>query len=214
MKRNNNSKFQRFVAMILSMSMLLSMPTVVSAAEVVDESNIISDLTPISETSVSREEALKILGMTEEEVGDATIYVMDVPITISSNSSAKSTIVVNSGVCWNIGEVTFTGDYNGSTLIAFNASRASFGVAWKWLNPNDRNRVILDVTLGNFYADKEITARGSTGWGDGEECFLSSGWCDISRNRTYSFEYRPSYVYWSEPFPPIQIWARVSVVAE
>lgn len=210
MRKNIYSKIRRFMALIISMSMLLSMTTVASATEITDDNSNISELIPIAETSVSREEALETLGMTDEELGDAGLYVMDVPLR---SYILNGTLVLESGNIEDIGETTFTGSYNGGTLMAFQASKVKFGVVWKWLNPDSRNKVIFDITLGNSYSAYEISISDSSGWGDGGTQSIQTDWCTISKDYTYHFRYRPRYSYTVESFPPIQIWAHVIVAA-
>jgi hypothetical protein len=96
-------------------------------------------------------------------------------------------------------------------LLAFNnATKAKFGITWRWLNPQSRTNAILTVMLANGLGNSVIQASGGTGYGDGGTNSFSSDWEAVSSYYTYHFEYSTRFGYWEERFPTIQ--AQVAVV--
>lgn len=204
---------KRIIAMIMSLVLCLSLNTV-AFATTEGENNATTnsnyEVRPISEVEdFSREDALELLGITEEELGDGDLYVLDAVVTPKSG-----TIIVNSGDVFALPEFTFTGSNEGSTLLAFDtADRMKFGAAWKWLNPNSRTTAQLKVTMSAMLGAYTYTAMDSSGYGDGDENSFTTDWINVSSAYSYHFEYETSHGYYVESFPPCQIWIRMVIGA-
>ena len=214
MKQSMIANFRRIVAILMSMVMCLLFTTEAFAEEanaVVDETTTKLEL--ISEnSSITREEALNILGITEDELGNGNLYVMDVPVSLDSENK---TVIMSQGQVEDLGSINFEGDATGGTLIAFetDTSQARFAVVSKWLNPDSRSDVILDVTLVNGTWSEWHTTSSASGFGDGSVKTKYSEWFPISSDYTYHFEYDARLGYWVEPIPVPQITAHVVIAA-
>lgn len=216
MKKYIHTGIRRFVAMLIATAMMFTSSAVAFATEVNDINDInninepSTELKPISECSeITREEALKILELTEEELGDAELFVSYQKVSITSEDA---TIVLQPGEGADLGSITFTGSSSGSTILAFNAKQAKFGIAWQWLNPTENNAILyVDLLCG--WREGEIFAFGGSGWGNGGVNTFSSDWGNVSPDYAYHFVYRTRYSYTVESFPPIQAWVAVIVAA-
>lgn len=212
MKKNICMKIMRLLVVLSVLVMNLSFSTVASATEKSHIDNQIASFEPISENSeINREEALEILGMTEEELGTAQLYVAYMPVTINST---KSTKVLSAGDVVALGQFSFTGSNVGSTLLAFNnATQAKFGVKWKWDNPQSRTNAILTVKLTNGLGNSFIQGSGATGYGDGEYHSFNSDMGSVSSAYSYHFVYETRFGYWEESFPTIKATVAVVIAA-
>lgn len=207
-----NMSIIRAFSMFITIIMIFSFSSVAFASEPLEDSQV-TVLEPNSDSTVTLEEALDLLGTTEEASKNSTIYVYDIPITVDGTNRASTRILTPSDNAILVGEFSFTNKNVGSFLVAFrNASKAQFGVGWKWLNPDDRTTVVLQTVLTNSEGDSRIEDRAQSGFGDGNYNKTFSEVGQISSNYTYHFEYGAYYGYWAgEDFPPIQIRARVAI---
>lgn len=213
MRKDIRMKIMSLVVVLSVFVMSLSFSTVASATECDRIDNKTVSFEPISENSeINREEALEMLGMTEEELGDAELYVANIPVTINS---ARSTKVLSAGDVLALGQFSFTGSNVGSTLLSFNnATQAKFAVKWKWNNPQSRTNAILTVKLTNGLGNSFIQGSGATGYGDGDYHTFSSDMGSVSSSYTYHFVYETRFGYWVESFPAIQATVSVVIAAQ
>lgn len=164
----------------------------------------------LSDTDMTREEALAILGLTEEEFGDGELYVMTQDVTLSE-ASTRGTITLGSGDNHAFPWFTFTNGNVGSNWMAFTSDKAVYGANWSWQNPTDRNEVILKMSLVDSWGLPVDSFDSYSGWGSGDIVTAHSDLVDVSSSTAYHLTYETRYCYYVEQFPDIVIRIRVVV---
>lgn len=210
MKKRNQIK--RSVAVLMVVAMCLCFNNVAFAAETSDTNEQVVVVEPNSgDNGATLEEALEILGITEEEADGSNIYVFDVPV--SATSTNGTWVLTPDDYAQLVGEFSFTGSNTGSTLLAFkNAKTAQFGLRWRWLNPDERTCIIFVTRLHHPLETTYFEARGGTGFGDGSYHYTYSEKEAISSDYTYHFEYFGYFGYWAgEDFETPRFEVRVAI---
>lgn len=159
------------------------------------------------ESSITREEALKNLGMTEEEAKDGTIYVKEEIVTPAA--SARSKVVLAHNTSHKFDPFSFSsGHHTGGNLMAFNTGLAHFNVTWYWLNPIQRSHAILIVDLcdGNGTSVGSVTS--GSNWGSSAKNSATSDTFRVSRSKSYHFKYETRLGYYEPGFA----WPNVKVI--
>lgn len=209
MKKKNQIK--RSVAVFIAMAMCLSFNNIVFAAETSDTNEQVVVVEPsLGENGATIEEALEILGITEEEAEGSTIYVYDVPLT----ATAKGQMIISpDDYAQLVGEFSFSGQNVGSTLIAFkNAKTMQYGVRWRWLNPDTRTCAVFRVRLTNNM--QFFDAGGMSDFGDSSYHYCYSDKCEVSSSYSYHFVYDCYWGYYAgEDFEFPRVEARVAIQA-
>lgn len=196
--------FKRFSCMLLTLFIIAYNVTPALAVESSTSSN---QLEPLTESSdISRAEALEILGITEEELGNAQLYTTTANIPVATSTD----LVIGVGGSHIFPPLTFTNSNIGQPF-AMNGSQVMYGISWRWLNAYDRNAVSLHVRLINTNASHDYSCSGFSGWGNGGTNSIQSNWCKISPSYSYHFVYTTNYSYTVEATPDISIYAVVVV---
>lgn len=97
-------------------------PLSIFAAEPVDESEL-----ALEAAGVTREEAIEMFGLTEEQAENVTFYLID---ESSSSSNQSRGVVVDPENPWKPSRFHFTG-YNGGSYNTMNGENLIFRVLWK-----------------------------------------------------------------------------------
>lgn len=216
MKKRHFSVFQRLSAFVLVSLLAFSSIPVAFAAEVPSSETSSINLEELVDGSgISREEALAFLGVTEEEYGDAPIYIGTQTIDLAQ---ARASLVFNSGDVYELDPITFTNSATGSTMMAFNATKAKYAVVWKWLSPStDRACAVLTTKLRSTSISDPYPVDAQTismsGYGSSSPVSIQTDWFPVSSSCSYYLQYSTYYSYQVEQFGPIKIQAIVIVGA-
>ena len=168
----------KVIASILSLSLLTSVP--VFACESTDESEL-----ALQAAGVSREEAIEMFDLTEEEAENVKFYCMD-----SSPSSIQSRGVIDVNNPWNPAAFHFTGRNVGSYQ-TMNGNKLKFRMLWK-PDAGDGSQ-FCDVYLypyGGSYVYRYLFTLASPIYsGDSSYRDFTSSWIDITYGLDYHFIY-------------------------
>ena len=124
MKKFLNCSKRCFCGLIAIMISLFSISPITSyAVDITDRQNKIA----LKEMGLTKEEAIAIFDLTEEEAKHATFYVMDVDQKIPT---AQTRGTINPHDIWAPPEFHFTG-YNGGSYQTMNGTKLKYRMLWK-----------------------------------------------------------------------------------
>lgn len=113
-------KFKRIQALFLAIVLVVSSMSMSAFAAEVEDTNADSATTnssfvPLSETEYSRDDAIRIMGMTEEEAEGVEFFLVDAePISSDESSQSARGVVINPGQTHNFPSFSFTSKNVGS----------------------------------------------------------------------------------------------------
>lgn len=166
-----------FVTMVLSF-MLIS-PVSVFASESVNESDI-----ALQAAGISREEAIAMFNLTDEEAENATFYYID-----DSPSSVKTQAVTPNNP-WDPPAFHFSG-HNVGSYQTMNGNRLQYRMLWK-PDSGDGSQFcnVYLYPYGQNYVDRILFTLASPVYGsDSSYRDISSGWINITYGLDYHFVY-------------------------
>lgn len=175
------SWLRRIFAFALALGMCFSMQAIPAhAAETVEnDMNVMT----IEEAGFTREEALEILGMTEEEAKEVNFYAV----------RAINQVALSPGDVWTPNAFSFTGENTGS-YFTVNANKIKFGVVWEPASKTQatQTRIYLwpygsNVAAGQMYFESSMI--GSNG-----KASKTSDWINATYGLDYHFLYDCYYI--------------------
>lgn len=124
--------YSRFLALVMALAMIFSCTSVAFATEVpteVSTTRIDSiSFVPLDETNYSTEDALAVLGLSEEDVNGKAIYAVSMDVSNTSTpQSRKSNVQVPSGSSHVFPAFSFTSSHTGDTTWTVGGSAFTWG---------------------------------------------------------------------------------------
>lgn len=108
-------KFRRISALVLTLSLLCSQAVMARETDNIAEST--GTMIPLEETSYTREEAMEILGISEEEAEKVSFYVVDTEpneTSVIEPGISTNQVTIGPQEIYTFPSFTFTGDNNGA----------------------------------------------------------------------------------------------------
>ena len=181
-----------FIALILALSMLLCPQTAMAEELPKNVSNVSSAMIPLEETDITREEAIKILGISNEEAEKMTFYVTNAEPAESTNyKNGGSTRGVSIGPneAYAFPTFTFSGNNTGAYWTCM-GTRLTWGAVHH--SAADINTYISIFLYGYGMEDPNNVFAGATDFvlslGVGQTYHMGS-FVDATPNYDYHFVY-------------------------
>lgn len=163
----------------IALAFTMVSPLSIYAAEPVDQSEV-----ALQSVGVTREEAIAMFGLTEEEAANATFYCVDY------SSSIQSRGVVDINTPWRPPAFHFTGDNIGSYQ-TMNGTKLKYRILWK-PDPGDGSQFcnVYLYPYGQNYVDRMLLTYAAPEYAN-DPSFREkiSDWIDIIYGLDYHFVY-------------------------